>query len=782
MDQIRQRRIDPDGLEALYEEEHDPEILLEAILRSTVCFPFTWHPNGSEKEDELALSRKFIPHLANTANMSVDELECDPDVRRLVGEVSQVERMPKHDMTPYEEVDRTISVLLLYFDWILELTESPRSAVRLLTWRLGKELPDHPLCFWILALWAGGPDADGNDKAIAEVFAYSCRELTRRLFTERFIPWLQRVDPVSDAMAERLAHNCARLQDTIDGGANAFASAEEFRTELLDMYQSGQGGLERTILGVEVGGFHMAQVQPRQHADVNTETVRATLNRWRDGEGDRYVSLIEAEREAYLLDLVQRDDFSEIQDAAAALPAEPEGPASSPWQTIARAQVALNRKHRFGPRSVGPDIISGFETFLHFVERIFVLRSAGWTESDVPFICPLHESPVSQAAAPAVTRRIWAEGLKGWYGIPMGGYSDPAKLAGTVACRVSLYLFWEEMTRVFIELGEERGFFHGPGPSPERGGDELSQILALPPGTVFGDLRGLYPYTRTVQRLAFERMFGVRELGQQALGRDLAAIIRQTMVSIRMRRAGHDFSKSSLSAEWRTLAAGTAADYVGLMRAPRCFDEFVPQLIPFEEVIRPFSARNSARAGSRAGIWSLDKIRMILLSFGWAAGPRISPIAYHGFGKRWRQLHADEQRENIRRYYAQREPFTRAIVKIIETSLSAGECSIAHMMCSLFVDEDLSKLFMRPILEGFDEAATAVLEIRGGKEIGDDRPWYPRYVANRNVYAAILHAVVARAVRVLRDPAVTDARERERELERAIKAFHGIALLIRSHG
>ena len=271
------------------------------------------------------------------------------------------------------------------------------------------------------------------------------------------------------AIAERLRRTRHHLTGDAGPTTGRYGAAKELVAELLEIQRSLVGaGLGRVANGsvqdfrwqVETFGFHLAELEVRQHAEVH----RAAIEAVRDGGAEGH-------------EVAPDVTLAEVLDT---------------FRAIARI------RSRFGPRAAGRVVVSFTERSSDATDVLELAGRAigadGAAEIDV---VPLFESAVSLRAAGAVLEAILADARyrthlrrRGDRQEVMLGYSDSNKESGFVAANWLLYGAQAALARVADAHGIELTLFHGRGGTVGRGGGRLDRaILGQPPGTVRGRLK-----------------------------------------------------------------------------------------------------------------------------------------------------------------------------------------------------------------------------------------------------------------------------------------------------
>jgi phosphoenolpyruvate carboxylase len=267
---------------------------------------------------------------------------------------------------------------------------------------------------------------------------------------------------------------------------------------------------------VEVFGFHLAALDIRQNSAFHDRAMEQILTAAGTGE-TRFADWTEAQRLEFFHDRLSRPDRL----------LEP-GTATGPEATAVLDTYRALAEHvrRYGTKGVGASIVSMTRHTSDLLAVYFFAQEAGLTEwKSYGLVCPLPVVPLFETIddlthAPAimagfldhpVTRSSlrWLHGnlitrrgerLGRALSEPEGelrpsqqvmiGYSDSNKDGGILASQWALHRAQEDIGRTAAARGTRVRFFHGRGGTISRGAGPTHRFLeALPPGTLYGDLR-----------------------------------------------------------------------------------------------------------------------------------------------------------------------------------------------------------------------------------------------------------------------------------------------------
>ena len=505
---------------------------LTALLGRLEIMPvLTAHPTEARRRaivETLWRIGVLVRRLDDAQLSASERLDVD---RRLMEEVTALWRTGQVRPRRPEPLDEVRAEMALFDQTIFDvLPVVAREMDRALAPGSGARAPafDRPFLRW--GTWVGG-DRDGNPRVTADVtrraveiaaehvllgLESEARRIARSLTaSERDTPTTQElrrrlagtadVLPVVAGELERrladsphrrmLALTAHRLAATRSEASGRYPGAGAFRDDLLVIQRSlAAAGAERLAYGelqhllwqAEAFGFHLAELEVREHAAV----VASALEELRSG--------------------VERAE-----------PGHPGGRGDDPHDGRA-------------PRSVRVGLLPPLRRELHArgLRRARGLRARGARvgragpgfETDV---VPLFETRADLAAAtgildellkaPAFADRVAAR--EGRVEV-MLGYSDSAKEVGVLAANLAIYRAQVDLTAWARDHGLRLTIFHGRGGALGRGGGPASRaIIGQAPGSVDGGFK-----TTEQGEVAFAR-YGNLRIAQRHLEQMTSAVL-----------------------------------------------------------------------------------------------------------------------------------------------------------------------------------------------------------------------------------------------------------------
>ena len=719
---------------------------------------FTAHPSEAKRRTTrqlLGSIREQLPGLMEADSAQVE--------KRLLADMTvlwQSDLVRPQRPTVMSEVSRGVFFAATLWDIVPNIYREMRDA-------LADAYPHHRFevpCFIRFGTWIGG-DRDGHPFVTADVTRKAlarlkraglenhlaeCRGMLRRLVvSDQQVPsdeslkqrtnlaakqwqeFAERLEPFSEwetyrrflKLTEyRLEHSLAHL-DGEAGTPARYASAEEFRTDLVSMKQSvcsnrGQRIAEELIQPwldrFDTFGFHFAALDVRQNSQVHRECFEEILGQFGIADetdaNERWAAafalfdapfsidldrLSPPSREAVETVLLLADEITEwgvhpIGGYVISMTHSPADVLTVLW--LWKAACRMRNKLSSLPAL---SIIPLFET-------IDDLRSAGDIVQDL-FRIPEYMDYVTNHAAGRQTVMV--------------GYSDSTKDGGYLSACWELHQAQARLSDIANRSHVELTVFHGRGGALGRGGGPAARaIRSLPAKAVDGRLR----FTEQGEVLA-ERYDDPR-----IAHRHLEQVINATLL---VSAQQHDHPKPEWLDAMARMSATSLTKYRNLVRHSgflAYFDEGTP-IGAIETLLI------GSRPARRARRKSLGDLRAIPWTFAWTQSRHLLP-AWFGFGTAVRNYieEHDESWSRLRAMY-DRWPMFRALVDNAELALAKADMEIAHEYAKLSHVSAAEEIWEQISTE-FDWSRGAVLMITTRHELLGGTEWLRRSIQNRNPY------------------------------------------------
>jgi len=315
----------------------------------------------------------------------------------------------------------------------------------------------------------------------------------------------------------------------------------------------------------------------------------------------------------------------------------------------------------------------------------------------------------------------------------MLGYSDSAKELGPVGATLRLFDVQEQLARWAADHDVRLTLFHGRGGALGRGGGPAGRaVLAQAPGSVDGRFKVTEQGEVIFARYA-NPVIAQRHLEQVTS----AVLLASSPVAGERNAAARRFRPVAERMETAALRA-----YRKLVEAPG-FAEWLARISPLEEISGLRIGSRPARRG--VGVIGLDDLRAIPWVFAWAQ-TRLNLPGWYGLGSGLAAAAAAPGGlAEVREAY-QGWPLLAVLFDGAEMSLAKTDRRIAARHLALAERDDLADM----VLAEYDLTRRLVLEVTGHDRLLADRLVLSRAVALRDPYVDALSHLQLRALTELR--------------------------------
>ncbi|MDR2538486.1 MAG: phosphoenolpyruvate carboxylase [Bifidobacteriaceae bacterium] len=449
-----------------------------------------------------------------------------------------------------------------------------------------------------------------------------------------------------------------KLERTLDDDFQfGYRKAEDFlanlqliQSALLELKdpRAAYGKICHLIWQVETFGFHMVELEVRQHSKVHAQAV-SEINKY----GLTSQKLSNQTREAL---------------------------------EIFRTMLKIQQK--YGPKSIGRYIVS-FTTSARDIMNVINLatfalqKDFGLLKMDV---VPLFETQADLdrateildecLASPYINKRV--SGLKNRIEV-MLGYSDSSKDIGPIAATLKIHHTQAELAKWAKARGIELILFHGRGGALGRGGGPAQRaVLAQPEGTVHNHFK------ITEQGESIMARYGNPEIAVRHIESVCASTLLSSTKSVEEHNRQLDQKYQELAEHLVTLSTET---YRSMINQPG-FPAWFTKVTPLEEIgLMPIGSRAIRRGLS---VKEIEDLRAIPWVFSWSQA-RINLAAWYGFGsacEKFVKLYGTESQ--LMRSYKEWNFFT-TLVDNIEMSLAKTDENIARLYMDLTKPSEFSQ-------------------------------------------------------------------------------------------
>ncbi|WP_026118388.1 phosphoenolpyruvate carboxylase [Nocardiopsis salina] len=529
----------------------------------------------------------------------------------------------------------------------------------------------------------------------------------------------------------------ARLRATRERDADlAYPDAHAFLDDLRIVQESlaaagavrqAYGELQHLVWQAETFGFHLAELEIRQHSEVHA----AALAELRAGGA--------------------RSERTE--------------------EVLATIRVISWIQERFGVDACRRYIVS-FTRSAEDISAVHELAGYALPEDRRPVldVIPLFETGADLEASPhvlagmlelpQVQRRLDETGRRLEV---MLGYSDSAKDVGPVSATLRLYDAQARLSEWAREQNIVLTLFHGRGGSLGRGGGPASRaLLAQAPGSVDGRFKvteqGEVIFARYGQEAIARRH--IEQVGHAVL------LASTDGVQERERSAAEEFRVHA-----DTIAEAAQEAYLELI-GTEDFAVWFSQVSPLEEL---GELRLGSRPSRRSAAKGLGDLRAIPWVFAWTQ-TRVNLPGWFGLGT---GLAAVPDLGLLQRAYRE-WPMFASLLDNAEMSLAKTDRTIAERYLALGGRPELT----RRVLDEYDLTRTLVLRVTGHDRLLENRAVLSRAVDLRNPYVDALSHLQLRALEALRGEEADNLSEKdEQHLERLLLlSVNGVAAGLQNTG
>jgi len=730
---------------------------LRELLESLSIEPiFTAHPTEPTRRTILRKEQKIVRHLIDLLNPTMTPQETDAalqNIRLLVTTGWQTDEHPSEQMTVADELEHVLFFVTdVLYRAIPPFYEDIESAVQRIYGEEGDDVEVPSILHF--GSWVGG-DMDGNPNVnaktiretlarqrslILDLYFKECASIAAKLSqsTERATFGQDMLDKIDEYrgvfpnayhavparhrdMPYRIFLRLVqqRLQSTYDDDVFPYEKVGQLKTDIqlvadsLEENKGAQAGLfavRRLLRRIDTFGFHMVTLDIRQDAEVHRSVVGECLAE------DDWEEMSVAERTARLTEAILSRESAPMNLGTQAR------------KTIAVFQAIASCRRKYGPKAIGPFIVSmtqGADDILS------VILLALWGElhnkrGEVPLdIAPLLETVDDLQNGPAILESLLSADLYRQHlerrenrQMVMIGYSDSNKDGGLASARWALQNAQEVIVRAADAREIELTLFHGRGGTISRGGSKTHvAVLGAPPGTVNGRLRV------TEQGEIINEKYGLRGIALRTLEQMTGSVALATAMP---RHRGND------QPEWHdmmdVIAKESRRAYRKLIYETPNFYDYFRKATPIDLIER---MRIGSRPSARRRQSGIEDLRAIPWVFSWTQARFVLPGWYgigSGLQKAIDQFGDEAIGEMFREWY-----FHRTLMADTEMVLAKSDLGIAELYSKL-AGNDLHEEFYPLIKSEFDLTRKLILKYSDHETILDGDITLQRAIMLRNPY------------------------------------------------
>lgn len=569
------------------------------------------------------------------------------------------------------------------------------------------------------------------------------------------------------------------LRRTQEDLTPSYLTAEELLADLEVMSHSlvdnrgkrvAHGELEDLIWRVRVFGFHLAELEIRQHSRRHSEALQELLRA--TGVCSDYLSLSDSDKTALLA--------REISNRRPLIPAQVNF-SQSTNEVIELFRFIRAAQERLGPQVIRRYVVSMTHGAADVLAVVLFAKEAGLIAAgpEAPRatlqVIPLFEGIEDLQDGPSILRQLFELSPYRQFVAALGnvqevmlGYSDSNKDGGYLSANVGLYDAQDRLAAVCEEHGILIELFQGRGGAIGRGGGPMGRAIgAMSPKA----LNARVKFTEQGE-IIFAR-YGNPGIAH----RHLQQIVNATILAVLA--PNQPTVEPNERATWRALlddlAARSLVTYRGLVGAPG-FEEYFRESTPFPELAQHVIA---SRPVSRGTAQTLEEIRAIPWVFSWTQC-RVNLPGWYAVGSAVADHLSGhpEHRTSLQAMYREWPAF-RSIVDNCEISLATADMAVARLYRDAVPDQKLASRFYDQISAEYARTCTWVREITGHHELLAASPVLLQSIRLRNPYVDPMNVVQAILLRGLRRGGLYGD---HRPVDLVLQTINGIAAGLQTTG
>jgi phosphoenolpyruvate carboxylase len=741
---------------------------IEALAGVEVHPVFTAHPTEARRRAVVTGLHRIADELDRSDDPRLGDSERAETERRVREEISTLWRTALIRSTRLDPLDEVRTAMAVFDETLFRLAPSLYRATERALGGDGTTRPRTP-AYLVLGSWVGG-DRDGNPHVTAEItreaieiqadhvlraLENAATRIGRSLSqTVAMCPPSRELKASLDAdlsahpktttalarssgaqpHRQKVMFAATRIAATRTRNADlAYRSPSELIADLLLVQESlaeagavrsAYGELQHLIWQVETFGFHLAELEIRQHSGVHAAAL--------------------ADLEAH--------DGEPTEDLTR--------------EVLATIRVMAALQDRWGERVCRQYIVSMCSAAQ---DMATVGKLARYALGDRADRISLNVVPLFETGEDL---RRCTETLDDWVALNgrperqevMLGYSDSAKDVGPLSATLLLYdaqaalAEWAEKNDVALTL------FHGRGGSLGRGGGPVNRaILAQPPGSVDGRFKV------TEQGEVIFARYGNPKIAERHLEQVTAAALLAGTEEVGDRNAAAASRFADLGS---VMEVASREAYRGLVETDG-FADFFARVSPLEELADlALGSRPSRRPGGKGGL-QLSDLRAIPWVFAWSQ-TRCNLTGWYGLGS---GLAAVPSLDELQTAYRDWPLFT-ALIDNAEMSLAKTDRVVAERYLALGDRPDITEA----ILSELDRTTSLVLSVLGTSRLLERRQTLGAAVDLRNPYVDALSHLQLRALRALRSGMYSNESEEQRLRGLLLLSVNGVAAGLQNTG
>ncbi|HET6261793.1 MAG TPA: phosphoenolpyruvate carboxylase, partial [Chloroflexia bacterium] len=524
---------------------------------------------------------------------------------------------------------------------------------------------------------------------------------------------------------------------------------------------------------VEIFGFHLAELEIRQHADKHTEAVAELLGL--TGLSG-YVAMPYEERQAVLEERLAGEAISPLPGALSV----------STREVLDTFRAMSDIQQWGGHTACQTCIVSMTRHASDVLAVLFLAREAGlflWpggrqAASSRLDVVPLFEQIHELQTCGDIMRSLYGSrpykaqlrARKRRQQV-MVGYSDSNKDGGYLSATWQIDGAQAALARTATEAGVRLVVFHGRGGAVGRGGGPTGRaIMARPP-------QAQLPSLKVTEQ---GEVIFARYSHPGITMRHFEQVVHALLVAS---SGGERDSTTGTPPEWieamERMAGASMSRYEGLVKSsPACLD-FFRQATPFPELgTLNLASRPVSRVGAHAERVQLEDLRAIPWVFSWTQ-IRANLAGWFGLGS---ALQAEIESGGLERLQAMYRGWRFFAMCLDNAQISLGTADMPTARRYSTLAQGGEEVF-RQVEAEYRKSVGAVLQITGQQELLEKSSILSRSIKLRNPYVDALHlAQIALLRRYRALPQDAPQEERDSLLDAVHHSINGIAAGLQTTG
>jgi phosphoenolpyruvate carboxylase len=732
----------------------------EALRHVEVHPVFTAHPTEARRRAVVTALHRIADELDRGDDLRIGDSERADAERRVREEISTLWRTALIRSTKLDPLDEVRATMAVFDETLFRLAPSLYRATENALGGEGTTPPQTPP-YLVLGSWVGG-DRDGNPFVTAEI--------TREAVEIQADHVLRALENGATRIGRSLSQSAdlAPPSAALRGALNADESAHPKTTAALARAASGQPHRQKVMFAasrIRATRTRDADLAYRRPDELLTDLrlvqdSLAAAGAARSAYGELQHLVWQVETFGFHLAELEIRQHSGVHAAALADLDANDGVATDAMtkEVLATIRVMAALQDRWGERACHRYVIS-FCSSAEDIDAVpaLVRHALGERAADLRLsVIPLFETGADLQRC-TTTLDEWIEG----HGAPdrlevMLGYSDSAKDVGPLSATLLLYDAQAALAAWAAEHRVELTLFHGRGGSLGRGGGPVNRaILAQPPGSVAGRFKV------TEQGEVIFARYGNPRIAERHLEQVTAAMLLAGTEAVGDRNAAAAEQFADLGS---VMEQASRAAYRSLVETEG-FADFFAQVSPLEELADlGLGSRPSRRPGGEGGL-TLDDLRAIPWVFAWSQ-TRCNLTGWYGLGSGL----AAGSLEDLQTAYRDWPLFT-ALIDNAEMSLAKTDRTVAERYLALGDRPDITEA----ILAELDLTTAQVLAVLGSDRLLAGRRILAAAVDLRNPYVDALSHLQLRALGALRRGEFADEGEEQRLRDLLLLSVNGVA-------